>query len=79
MSVLILGSGQLARMMYLAGAPLGIDVQAVDVNNNKVVNPVTKTPLNIPLKRRLKKLTAFQLSLNIFQKICYKLSMPVES
>ncbi|MFT4940842.1 MAG: 5-(carboxyamino)imidazole ribonucleotide synthase [Paraglaciecola sp.] len=53
MSVLILGSGQLARMMYLAGAPLGMDVQAVDVSDNKVVNPVTKEILNITLERAI--------------------------
>ncbi|AWL10878.1 5-(carboxyamino)imidazole ribonucleotide synthase [Saliniradius amylolyticus] len=44
MRVLILGSGQLARMMYLAGCPLGIEVSAVDVKNHQVVNPVTKAP-----------------------------------
>lgn len=44
MKVLIYGSGQLARMMYLAGCPLGIDVQAVDVNTNTVVDPISKRP-----------------------------------
>ncbi len=42
MSILVLGSGQLARMMSLAATPLGVDVQAVDVANNQVVDPVTK-------------------------------------
>lgn len=42
MKVLIYGSGQLARMMYLAGCPLGIEIQAVDVVSHKVVDPVTK-------------------------------------
>ncbi|MGB3724644.1 MAG: 5-(carboxyamino)imidazole ribonucleotide synthase [Glaciecola sp.] len=42
MKVLVLGSGQLAQMMYLAAAPLGVDVMAVDVSNNSVVNPVNK-------------------------------------
>ena len=50
MNVLILGSGQLARMMALAGVPLGIEVRAVDVSNHKVVNPIDKQVLNIHLE-----------------------------
>ena len=49
MRVVVYGAGQLAQMMYLAGSPLGIDVQAVDVNSDTVVHPVSKTPLDIPL------------------------------
>jgi len=45
MRVVVYGAGQLAQMMYLAGSPLGIDVQAVDVNNDTVVHPVSKTLL----------------------------------
>ncbi|WP_206485904.1 5-(carboxyamino)imidazole ribonucleotide synthase [Thalassotalea sp. G2M2-11] len=37
--VLVLGAGQLARMMDLAGAPLGMDIKAFDVRTNKVVHP----------------------------------------
>ena len=40
MKVLVLGAGQLARMMALASTPLNIDVLAYDVNNNSVVNPL---------------------------------------
>ena len=46
MSILVLGSGQLARMMALAGYPLGISVQAVDVADNKIVDPVSKQIIN---------------------------------
>jgi 5-(carboxyamino)imidazole ribonucleotide synthase len=42
MKVLVLGAGQLAQMMYLAAAPIGIEVLAVDVSDNSVVNPITK-------------------------------------
>lgn len=42
MQVLVYGAGQLARMMYLAGAPIGIEVWAVDVSNETVVHPVSK-------------------------------------
>ena len=49
MNVLVYGSGQLARMMYLAGSPLNINIQAVDVATNKIVNPVTKRNLKISL------------------------------
>ena len=41
MQVLVLGAGQLARMMALAGAPLGIEVRAYDVRSHKVVHPLT--------------------------------------
>ncbi len=41
MQVLVLGAGQLARMMALAGAPLGIHVHAYDVRTHTVVHPVT--------------------------------------
>ena len=49
MNVLVYGSGQLARMMYLAGSPLNINVQAVDVASNNIVNPVTKRNLKLSL------------------------------
>lgn len=42
MKVLVLGSGQLARMMSLAGAPLNIEVFAYDVATGKVVHPLTQ-------------------------------------
>lgn len=37
--VLVLGAGQLARMMDLAGTPLGMDIKAFDVRTNQVVHP----------------------------------------
>ena len=49
MRVLVYGSGQLARMMYLAGAPLNIDVQAVDVATSEVVHPVSKALITTDL------------------------------
>ncbi len=51
MSILVLGSGQLARMMALAAYPLGLSVQAVDVADNKIVDPVTKNVINNSLER----------------------------
>ena len=38
--VLVLGAGQLARMMDLAGSPLNMDVKAYDVRTNNVVHPL---------------------------------------
>jgi 5-(carboxyamino)imidazole ribonucleotide synthase len=38
--VLILGAGQLARMMELAGTPLNLSIKALDVTNNNVVRPL---------------------------------------
>ncbi|MDU0352946.1 5-(carboxyamino)imidazole ribonucleotide synthase [Paraglaciecola aquimarina] len=49
MSILVLGSGQLARMMALAGHPLGLHVQAVDVADNKIVDPISKDVINCTL------------------------------
>ncbi len=43
--ILILGAGQLARMMELAGTPLNLDIKALDVSSNKVVQPLS--PKNI--------------------------------
>ncbi len=39
--VLVLGAGQLARMMELAGTPLNLDIKALDVSSNKVVQPIS--------------------------------------
>lgn len=50
MKVLVLGAGQLAQMMYLAAAPLGVEVMAVDVKDNKIVNPLSKSPYAIDLE-----------------------------
>lgn len=41
MNVLVLGAGQLARMMALAGAPLNINISAYDVNTDSLVHPLT--------------------------------------
>jgi len=53
MNVLIYGSGQLARMMYLAGCPLGIYISSVDVTKEQVVHPVSKAPLGISLEQAI--------------------------
>lgn len=42
MHVLVLGAGQLARMMSLAGAPLNIQISAFDVSSETVVHPLTQ-------------------------------------
>lgn len=45
MRVLVLGAGQLARMMSLAGAPLNIDTIAFDVGSENIVHPLTQSVL----------------------------------
>jgi len=45
MHVLVLGSGQLARMMSLAGAPLNIRISALDVDTGSIVHPLTQQRL----------------------------------
>lgn len=42
MQVLVLGAGQLARMMSLAGAPLNIQITAFDVGSENIVHPLTQ-------------------------------------
>ncbi|MFT7198611.1 MAG: 5-(carboxyamino)imidazole ribonucleotide synthase [Glaciecola sp.] len=49
MRVLVYGSGQLAQMMYLAAASLGIIVSAVDVVTETVVNPLSKKATGVSL------------------------------
>ena len=39
--VLVLGAGQLARMMDLAGIPLNMDIKAFDVRSDTVVHPLS--------------------------------------
>lgn len=41
MKVLVLGAGQLARMMALESMPLNIEVRAYDVGSDTVVNPLS--------------------------------------
>lgn len=43
MHVLVLGAGQLARMMSLAGAPINIEISAYDVGSETIVHPLTQT------------------------------------
>jgi len=47
--VLVMGAGQLARMMALAGAPLNIQVLAYDVNTDTVLHPVTQQKFALTL------------------------------
>ncbi len=58
MKVLIYGSGQLARMMFLAGCPLGIEVAAVDVASERVVDPISKLPLQQSLEQAIEEADA---------------------
>ena len=53
MHVLVLGSGQLARMMSLAGAPLNITLSAYDVTTDRVVHPLTQTPIEQTLDQAI--------------------------
>ncbi|WP_395340406.1 5-(carboxyamino)imidazole ribonucleotide synthase [Ningiella sp. W23] len=50
MKILVFGAGQLAQMMYLAAAPLGVDVYAVDVNSREVLNPMSKEKLDMSIE-----------------------------
>lgn len=58
MKVLVLGSGQLARMMALASAPLNIEIIAYDVNNQSVVHPLTQQLINLSLEQAIDDVTA---------------------
>ncbi len=51
--VLVLGAGQLARMMSLAGAPLNIEISAFDVGSEQIVHPLTQTVLGRGLNKAI--------------------------
>lgn len=53
MNILVLGAGQLARMMSLAGAPLNLNVSAFDVNSQQVIHPVTLTVQGVSLTQAI--------------------------
>lgn len=53
MKVLVLGAGQLARMMSLAGTPLNLKVSAYDVNSDTIVDPVTQEQLGTGLSQAI--------------------------
>ncbi|MCC2618234.1 5-(carboxyamino)imidazole ribonucleotide synthase [Aestuariibacter halophilus] len=53
MRVLIYGAGQLARMMALSAVPMGIEVQAVDVGSETVVDPISKLPAGMSLSQAI--------------------------
>lgn len=55
MHVLVLGAGQLARMMALAGAPLNIIISAFDVRSNNIVHPLTLEVLGTGLEGAIDK------------------------
>jgi len=45
MNVLVLGAGQLARMMALAVKPLNINIRAFDVGSGNVVDPLSTSTI----------------------------------
>ena len=53
MHVLVLGAGQLARMMSLAGAPLNLTLTAYDVTTNRVVHPLTQATTSQTLEQAI--------------------------
>jgi len=55
MHVLVLGAGQLARMMSLAGAPLNIEISAFDVGSKNIVHPLTQAILGKGLENAIER------------------------
>lgn len=53
MTILILGAGQLARMMSLAGAPLNLNVVAYDVGSQQIVHPLTNQVYSTTLEQAI--------------------------
>ncbi len=53
MHVLVLGAGQLARMMALAGAPLNIRISSFDVRSGNIIHPLTQANLGHGLKNAI--------------------------
>ncbi|WP_086775446.1 5-(carboxyamino)imidazole ribonucleotide synthase [Vibrio coralliirubri] len=55
MHVLVLGAGQLARMMSLAGAPLNIEISAFDVGSKNIVHPLTQAIMGNGLENAIER------------------------
>lgn len=53
MQVLVLGSGQLARMLSLDGAPLNINVQAYEHHTQQILHPLTLSPSSLTLEQAI--------------------------
>ncbi|PMH45378.1 5-(carboxyamino)imidazole ribonucleotide synthase [Vibrio sp. 10N.286.49.B3] len=53
MHVLVLGAGQLARMMSLEAAPLNIQISAFDVGSERIVHPLTQAQLGHGLENAI--------------------------
>ncbi|WP_076416639.1 5-(carboxyamino)imidazole ribonucleotide synthase [Shewanella sp. UCD-KL12] len=53
MNILVLGAGQLARMMSLEGAPLNLNVRAYDVGSKKIIHPLTLEDFNQTLEQAI--------------------------
>ncbi|WP_028774377.1 5-(carboxyamino)imidazole ribonucleotide synthase [Shewanella waksmanii] len=53
MNILVLGAGQLARMMSLEGAPLDLNVRAYDVGSKKIIHPLTLQDFNQSLEQAI--------------------------
>ena len=56
--IVVLGHGQLARMMYLGASQLGLNIIAVDSEHRRCVNPLCKTVLDISLDQAFSACTA---------------------
>lgn len=53
MNVLVMGAGQLARMMALAVTPLNIKIAAYDVHRDQILDPVTQEVLPLTLHQAI--------------------------
>lgn len=56
--IVVLGHGQLARMMYLGSTQLGLNIIAVDADKRVCVNAVDKTVLDISIEQAFATCTA---------------------
>lgn len=56
--IVVLGHGQLARMMHLGASQLGLNIIAVDADREQCVDPVAKTVLDITLEQAFSACTA---------------------
>ena len=60
MNVLVLGAGQLARMMSLSSKNLDIHVTAYDVGSEKVIDPVTFLTVDQSLQQAIDQIRSDQ-------------------
>ncbi|KEY91322.1 N5-carboxyaminoimidazole ribonucleotide synthase [Candidatus Photodesmus blepharus] len=63
MQVLVIGTGQLSGLMFLAGVSLDIQIMAFDIKSQEIIHPLSKVLLNCNLNEAVQKADAITVEL----------------